>query len=91
MAALTTEAILDALKRRIEKTKQTLKQTDPSGDREKYRAARKRLKRAQRRLQTWKELAARLEKRKEKKGKKGAAPAEPAPEMKEPGQSTPAG
>jgi hypothetical protein len=72
MKNASSEEILQALKRRIERAKKTLEGLDPNGDQDRYRSARKRLKRAQRRLRTWQQLSEALEKKRQASAKRAA-------------------
>ena len=69
-----TDEILKALKGKIERVGKALGGIDRKADLKKYRSARKRLKRAQRRLHSFNQISARLEKR-----RKAGKPASPKP------------
>lgn len=73
----STDEILKALQERIERVGKALGGIDRKADLGKYRSTRKRLKRAQRRLQSFNRISARLEKRR-KAAEKAASP-KPAP------------
>ena len=68
----STDEILKALNGKIERVKQALGGIDRKADLKNYRSTRKRLKRAQRRLHSWNQISARLEKR--RKAGKAASP-----------------
>lgn len=88
MARASTEEILKTLQARIERAKKRLDGLDPNGDRNRYRVAHKRLKRAQRRLRTWQQLADLLEKRRQAGEKKAAKPAAAATPAEKPAEKS---